>query len=610
MSSCRSRRPPRSGRSRRKARSARLKAADAASLSSSPESPGLRFTGPHAGSGPQLIWGPNAAGKTTLLEGIVLLALGRSHRTAVDAELIRWGADFLRVEGVVGVMRTEEAPSAPEDEPGVLGAALDGVPPPGIALNVSLQAGGRKRILVNGVPRRPRPWLSICGPSSSRPRRCSSSSARRPCGGRRSTSSPGRTIRCTGRISPPTRVPCPAQQPAPADPRRRGGPCPAALLGRAVPGLGRSGSGGPFAAPGVALSASGGRSPRDRPGGGAAGAGLRHDHAALPGESPRDALARRLRETAEKEAWNGTTLVGPHRDDLVFRLGGRDLTTFASRGQQRTAILALKLAEMDLLTALDGRPRCSCSMTSSASSIHCAAATWSAVLPGCPRRLSRRLCPTIWTGSAAAGARLAGGRGCRGNAGRGGRGVSGQRGGVGPGGPGREGDRGESGGSGRRGMERLGDLLPDAARQLGLEDELELAAAMTAWQRIVAERVPPAVGACRVVALSQGVVQVEADEPIVAQELRLRARSWWPRCGRPCAARAPASHHGKARIIATCRSRDRSTAAASSRHDRPPSHEARPRSRVAETARLTRHVLVVEPSIGSTIRTRATSTWS
>ena len=48
-------------------------------------------------------------------------------------------------------------------------------------------------------------------------------------------------------------------------------------------------------------------------------------------------------------------LVGPHRDDLVFVVGGRDLTTFASRGQQRTAILALKLAELDLLTAPDGR---------------------------------------------------------------------------------------------------------------------------------------------------------------------------------------------------------------------------------------------------------------
>jgi DNA replication and repair protein RecF len=74
------------------------------------------------------------------------------------------------------------------------------------------------------------------------------------------------------------------------------------------------------------------------------------------GESVRDALARRLAETAEKEAWNGSTLIGPHRDDLVFEMGGRPLASFASRGQQRTAILAFKLAEVDLLTAIDGRP--------------------------------------------------------------------------------------------------------------------------------------------------------------------------------------------------------------------------------------------------------------
>ena len=37
-------------------------------------------------------------------------------------------------------------------------------------------------------------------------------------------------------------------------------------------------------------------------------------------------------------------------------LAGRDLAGFASRGQQRTAILAFKLAELDLLSALDGRP--------------------------------------------------------------------------------------------------------------------------------------------------------------------------------------------------------------------------------------------------------------
>jgi DNA replication and repair protein RecF len=74
------------------------------------------------------------------------------------------------------------------------------------------------------------------------------------------------------------------------------------------------------------------------------------------GETPAGALARRLRETAEKELWNGTTLVGPHRDDLAFALGNRELSSFASRGQQRTAILAFKLAELDLLGALDGRP--------------------------------------------------------------------------------------------------------------------------------------------------------------------------------------------------------------------------------------------------------------
>jgi len=77
---------------------------------------------------------------------------------------------------------------------------------------------------------------------------------------------------------------------------------------------------------------------------------------AQPGESPRDTLVRRLAETADKEVWNGSTLVGPHRDDVAFELAGRDLAGFASRGQQRTAILAFKLAELDLLTNLDGRP--------------------------------------------------------------------------------------------------------------------------------------------------------------------------------------------------------------------------------------------------------------
>lgn len=74
------------------------------------------------------------------------------------------------------------------------------------------------------------------------------------------------------------------------------------------------------------------------------------------GEDPGEALRRRLHETAEKELWNAATLVGPHRDDVGFELDGRDLSTFASRGQQRTAILAFKLAQVDLLRRADGRP--------------------------------------------------------------------------------------------------------------------------------------------------------------------------------------------------------------------------------------------------------------
>jgi len=72
-------------------------------------------------------------------------------------------------------------------------------------------------------------------------------------------------------------------------------------------------------------------------------------------------------------------------------------------------------------------------------------------------------------------------------------------------------------------MTRLGDLIPDAARSLGLEDELRLARAIATFEAIVAERVPAAAGSCRVVRLEGFAIDVEADAPIVAQELRLRS---------------------------------------------------------------------------------------
>lgn len=72
-------------------------------------------------------------------------------------------------------------------------------------------------------------------------------------------------------------------------------------------------------------------------------------------------------------------------------------------------------------------------------------------------------------------------------------------------------------------MQRIGELIPEAARHLGLEEELRLARAITTFGAIVAERVPAASGACRLIRLDGFALVVEADAPIVAQELRLRA---------------------------------------------------------------------------------------
>jgi hypothetical protein len=73
-------------------------------------------------------------------------------------------------------------------------------------------------------------------------------------------------------------------------------------------------------------------------------------------------------------------------------------------------------------------------------------------------------------------------------------------------------------------MSRIGDLIPEAARRLGLEDELRSARAMTTFAAIVAERAPAASGACRLTRVDGFALLVEADAPIVAQELRLRSR--------------------------------------------------------------------------------------
>jgi DNA replication and repair protein RecF len=289
------------------------------------------------GPGPQLIVGPNAAGKTTLLEAIVLLAWGRSHRTSTDGELIRWGAELARIEGLTGAETVEVALVRPTGG-----------------------AGARKRIRVNGVPRRaagligllrtvvfaPEEMLLVIGSPGLRRAAIDQLAMERSPAYARDLAAYGRTLQHRNSLLRAIR-----EEQAGRDELRfwdasfldAGGAIVAERL-RLLDDLA-----GPLAQAHAEIAP-------DEAGAARLAVSYATNAPALPGESPRDALARRLGETAEKEVWNGSTLVGPHRDDVVFGLDGRDMSGFASRGQQRTAILAFKLAELDLLTAQDGRP--------------------------------------------------------------------------------------------------------------------------------------------------------------------------------------------------------------------------------------------------------------
>ena len=56
----------------------------------------------------------------------------------------------------------------------------------------------------------------------------------------------------------------------------------------------------------------------------------------------------KLKKNFKVELMQGVTLVGPHRDDFSFNLNGLDMKNFASQGQQRIAVIALKIAEIYL----------------------------------------------------------------------------------------------------------------------------------------------------------------------------------------------------------------------------------------------------------------------
>ena len=291
------------------------------------------------GAGPHVVVGPNAAGKTNLLEAMVVLSRGGSHRARSDQELIRWGAAVGRIEATV----SREPVSAAAERLEVALAA----PGPGVR--------SQKRIRVNGVGRRadalagllrtvlfaPESMSLVSGSPSLRREELDGLGAQLHPVHARALATYGRALTQRNSLLRLIREGEAGRDQLPYWDRvliDEGGAIVArrqAILAELV---------APLAA------AHGEIAPGEVP----LALAYETNAPAAPGESAGDALRRRLAETADKELWNGQTLVGPHRDDVRFVLDERDLAAFGSRGQQRSAILALKLAELDLLGRSDG----------------------------------------------------------------------------------------------------------------------------------------------------------------------------------------------------------------------------------------------------------------
>jgi len=266
--------------------------------------------------------GPNGVGKTNLLEALHVATQGFSPRTRADAQLVRFGDRAARV-----AVRGRRA----------------GVP---LELEVTIELGAGKRARANGAPLRAAEQLRAeTATLVFTPDRLGvvkgSPAARR-----------AYVDRVLGRLTP-ARAGLPAAYGAALAQRN-------AALRRAAAGLSSRDAVAPWTERVVALGAELvaarcdalellGPPFAERAGElGLPQAALRYE-----GEPPTRAA---LEERLERDVERGATSLGPHLDDVILLSGARELRSFGSQGEQRLAILALLLAEAELVAARRGVP--------------------------------------------------------------------------------------------------------------------------------------------------------------------------------------------------------------------------------------------------------------
>jgi DNA replication and repair protein RecF len=276
-----------------------------------------------------VVTGPNGAGKSNLLEGIYFGCTARAARTTNERELLRSGADALRVE--VDVEGDGEAHSI--DVGFVPGEAkrvrLDGATEEGL-----LAAEARPLVsvflperleLVKGAPGVRRRQLDRLV-AALWPARAQT----RPAYSRVLAQRNALLARIRSRSSAPGALDAWDRELSELGAQLMADRAEAATL-----------VGPLFAARAADLGLPGGAELHYRPRSPA-------PHAA--------GLAAELAERRQADLDRGFTAHGPHRDDVRLLHGGEQLRAYGSQGQQRTAVLALLFAERDLLTAQRRRP--------------------------------------------------------------------------------------------------------------------------------------------------------------------------------------------------------------------------------------------------------------
>jgi len=275
-----------------------------------------------------VILGANAAGKTSILEALHLLGVGRSHRERCDANLVRFGEDYYRVEGVfdhIGVRTTIEVTYA-ADAKRIRVNGKDARASDLIGLAAVVVTSPEDIDLVKGGPRGRRRFLDIAISQSSRDYLASLQHYLRALTQRNALLRQARDG---------DRTDTAVWDAALVEAGARVVAARMAFLEFLSPRV--------EAHFGVISGRAAATSLVYEPRGygvDVAGAGAGPDVDGLAA-----ALLAGLERSRENERARGFTLVGPHVDDFRFLADGYDLRQFGSEGEQRTAVLALRCAE-------------------------------------------------------------------------------------------------------------------------------------------------------------------------------------------------------------------------------------------------------------------------